>query len=86
MAGRYEFRLSGDDDGAGVHHLIAGGGAVAAGAGAVESPDLIVDMSTVDFRALAVGRLPAGAVYVPGRIRVTGDVRLAAGLRHLLGA
>jgi sugar-specific transcriptional regulator TrmB/putative sterol carrier protein len=86
MAGRYEFRLSGDDDGAGVHHLIAGGGAVAAGAGAVESPDLVVDMSTIDFRALAVGRLPAGAVYVPGRIRVTGDVRLAAGLRHLLGA
>jgi HTH-type transcriptional regulator, sugar sensing transcriptional regulator len=85
VAGGYEFRLSdGQQQGGEVYHVDLRHGAVRAGQGALAQPDLIVAMSATDFRALAVGALPPGAVYVPGRIQVTGDVRLAARLRQLL--
>lgn len=89
LAGGYEFRLSGGDGGKGdeteIYHLDLRQGARAAGQGPLEAPDLVLTMTAADFRALAIGALPPGAVYVPGRIRITGDQRLAARLRQLLG-
>lgn len=84
VRGAYEFRLTGED--AQTYHVNLRGGRVEVGLGGLEEPDLQVTMSVTDFRALAVGTLPPGAIYVPGRIRVSGDVRLAARLRQLLGA
>ncbi|MDP2872065.1 MAG: helix-turn-helix domain-containing protein [Bacillota bacterium] len=83
IRGGYEFRLKGEDEH--TRHVDLRGGRLDVGKGAIDKPDLTVTMSSADFRALAMGVLPPGAIYVPGRIAVSGDVRLAARLRQLLG-
>lgn len=45
--------------------------------------DLLVTISTDDFRALAVGQLPLSAFATKGRIRVSGDLALAANLQRI---
>lgn len=88
IRGGYEFRLKGDggpQDVQHIRHIDLRGGRLNVGEGAIPGPDLTVTMSADDFRALAVGALPPGAIYVRGRIEVTGDVRLASRLRQLLG-
>jgi sugar-specific transcriptional regulator TrmB len=82
IGGSYEFRLAGSEGG--VYHVDLRKGLIEVGRGPVEDPGLVLAMQADDFRAMVAGVLPLGALYAPGRIKVSGDVVLAGRLQALL--
>lgn len=98
IEGRYEFRLSGE--GGGVFHVALDAGLVRVGEGPLMEavmgsamdpvtepmmePDLVLEASSEDFRALVLGVLPLGALYTPGRIKVRGSIEAASRIQSLL--
>ncbi len=84
IGGIYEFRISGDDGGA--YHVNLTSGLIDIAEGHAQDPELIIELSSCDFRAMALGVLPLGALYTPGRIRLKGDIVLAGRIQSLLHA
>lgn len=84
IGGVYEFRISGDDGG--VYHVTLTSGLIYIAEGHAQDPELIIELSSCDFRAMALGVLPLGALYTPGRIRLRGDIVLAGRIQSLLHA
>lgn len=82
IGGCFEFRLSGEDGG--VFHIDLRAGRIEVAEGPAGSPELVLEMPSRDFRALALGVLPLPALYTPGRIKVQGDIALAARIRELM--
>lgn len=82
IGGLFEFRISGD--GGGVFHIDLRAGSIKAEAGPADSPELVLELASDDFRAMALGVLPLPALYTPGRIRVKGDISLAGRIQQLL--
>ena len=80
--GIYHFELLGE--GGGSFELYVSAHSVILAAGAPSSPDLTVKLSTSDFRAMAVGKLPLAAFTAKGRISVQGDLSLASNFQRLL--
>ncbi|MGI6621067.1 MAG: helix-turn-helix domain-containing protein [Bacillota bacterium] len=82
IGGLFEFRISGKDGG--VFHIDLRAGRIEVAEGPARSPELVLELSSRDFRGLALGVLPLPALYTPGRIKVRGNITLAAKLRELL--
>ncbi|HHY12731.1 MAG TPA: SCP2 sterol-binding domain-containing protein, partial [Firmicutes bacterium] len=82
IEGSYEFRLSGE--GGGIFHVCLDSGLVRVGEGPLMEPALVLEASSEDFRAMVLGVLPLGALYTPGRIKVTGGIEAASRIQSLL--
>lgn len=82
IGGSFELKLSGD--GGGIYHVDLRRGLIDVGPGSIPEPGLTLTMRADDFRAMVAGILPLGALYSPGRIKVSGDVVLAGRLQALL--
>ncbi len=82
IGGLFEFRILGE--GGGVFHIDLRAGQIKLEAGPADSPQLVLEMSSDDFRAMALGLLPLPALYTPGRIKIKGDIALAGRIQHLL--
>ena len=80
--GIYHFELLGE--GGGSFELAVSAHNVALTWGFINTPDLTVKLSTSDFRAMSVGKLPLAAFTAKGRILVQGDLSLASNFRRLL--
>lgn len=80
--GIYHFELSGE--GGGSFELSVSAYSVVLLEGAVSPPDLTAKLSTSDFLAMAVGKLPLAAFTAKGRISVQGDLSLASNFQRLL--
>ncbi len=74
-----EFRLTGPDT---EWHLDFAGGNAIVGSGRAKAPNAVLTMSTEDLVALVNGTEQNARLYQTGRMRVDGDVRIAA---HRLG-
>ncbi len=79
----YHFSLSGEDGGS--FHVTLSGGQGTAGAGAPQTPDCTVLMSSADFKAMVAGTANATGLFMSGKLRIQGDMGLAMRLQSLLG-
>ncbi|MEW5848893.1 MAG: SCP2 sterol-binding domain-containing protein [Myxococcota bacterium] len=52
--------------------------------GAADRPDVILEMSDVDFSAMTRGKLDVGMATREGRIRISGNPELIVTLGHLI--
>ncbi|MGE5653697.1 MAG: SCP2 sterol-binding domain-containing protein, partial [Bacillota bacterium] len=82
VLGVYRFELFGD--GGGTFQFEVSPASVSLTRHGYLQPDLLVQMSALDLRAMAVGELHPAACHVKGRIKVSGDLGLAANLQWLL--
>lgn len=80
--GVYRFEVLGE--GGGIYELSVTAPAVTLTEGSTATPDLIISLSSSDFCAMAVGKLPLAAFTSKGRISVKGDLSLASNLQRLL--
>lgn len=79
----YQFRLTGS--GGGTWTVTVADRMCSMAEGEVGSPSAIIHMSGVDFVKLAQGELDTTRAYSQGKIRVSGDLGLAAKIRDIFG-
>lgn len=81
MAAVYQFDLSGPDGGQ--YHLVVGHGTCAVHEGVHPEPSVTLSMSGADCLGVLRGQLDGPSVFLSGRLRVSGDLGLAAQLKSL---
>ena len=77
----YQFELVGEGGGTWVVDIADGKCQVREGA--AESPDVIIGMAVEDYVAMAKGQLEAVRAFMAGKVKVKGDVNLAAKVTSL---
>src|SRR3989442_6978120 len=78
----YVFDLSGDDGG--LYHIVLREGAESAGAGGVDGAGVTIAMAAADFVEMRHGRLDPTMAFMSGRVKISGDMRLAMKLPSTL--
>lgn len=79
---KYLFDLAGEEGGE--YHIDIADGRGAAGKGAVENPNITINMKSEDFVDLATGKLDGTMAFMSGKIKIKGDMGLAMKLQSLL--
>jgi len=78
-----QFHLGGPDGG--VHHVVIRDGTLEVARGAHPKPTMSLSLEGADFVALATGELSQQLAFMTRRVRIAGDVGMAADLLALLG-
>lgn len=78
----FQFELEGDEEG--VYHIVFLEGSGKTGEGPVAAPNLTVNMSSADFRAMLIGELNPAAAFMGGKLKIKGDMSLAMKLQSFL--
>lgn len=81
--GVFQFQVSGE--GGGTFTVAVQGGQLRLTEGVEGSPNCTVSLGAADLAELVAGRLNPMAAFMPGKLKVQGDMALAMRLQGLLG-
>jgi putative sterol carrier protein len=79
----FQFNLSGEDGG--IFHVNASDDGVQVEEAPHENPNVTIEMTADDFKAMLEGKLNATSAFMAGKLKVKGDMSLAMKLQTLVG-